>query len=68
MLTNFASKDAQLHNFAGSHLRRFDTDDGVTVSGFWNSEKNKEFPTGYEMDASRQYLKRVTLHGAEGPN
>lgn len=32
--------------------RRPLTDDGVTVAGFWDSEKTKEFPTGYEMDAS----------------
>ncbi len=39
--------------------RRSLTDDGVTVAGFWDSEKTKEFPTGYEMDASGQYLKRA---------
>lgn len=35
------------------------TDDGVTVSGFWDSKKSKDLPAGYRMDASGQYLKRV---------
>jgi hypothetical protein len=35
------------------------TDDGVTVSGFWDSKKTKEPPAGYAMDASRKYLKRA---------
>lgn len=34
------------------------TDDGVTVSGFWDSRKSKEPPAGYEMDASGKYSKR----------
>ena len=35
------------------------TDDGITISGFWKSEKTKELPTDYAMDASGQYLRRV---------
>ena len=34
------------------------TEDGKTVSGFWDSEKVKEPPIGYAMDASGRYLKR----------
>lgn len=35
------------------------TDDGITVSGFWDSEKTKNPPIGYEMDASGKYLKQA---------
>ncbi len=35
------------------------TEDGVTVSGFWDSEKAKVPPVGYEMDSSGKYLKRI---------
>jgi hypothetical protein len=34
------------------------TEDGRTVSGFWDSEKDKEPPIGYAMDWSGRYLKR----------
>jgi hypothetical protein len=44
------------------------TDDGMTISGFWNSEKTKELPPGYAMDAGGKYLKRVTAHSFEVPN
>ena len=35
------------------------TDDGTTVSGFWNSGRTKEPPAGYVMDVSGRYLKRA---------
>ncbi|MBM4331168.1 MAG: hypothetical protein FJ117_08065 [Deltaproteobacteria bacterium] len=34
------------------------TDDGVTVSGFWDFGKTEEPPADYEMDASGKCLKR----------
>jgi len=33
------------------------TDDGVTVSGFWDSRRSKKPPAGYEINASGKYSK-----------
>jgi len=32
-------------------------DDGVTVSGFWDSRRSKKPPAGYEINASGKYSK-----------
>ena len=34
------------------------TEDGVIVSGFWDREKEKELPAGYEMEAGGRFLKK----------
>jgi UDP-N-acetylmuramyl pentapeptide phosphotransferase/UDP-N-acetylglucosamine-1-phosphate transferase len=36
------------------------TDDGVTVTGFWDENDDRDLPDGYVMDANSEYLKRVT--------
>lgn len=34
------------------------TEDGILVSGFWDREKEKEPPAGYEMDSEGRFLRK----------
>jgi hypothetical protein len=33
------------------------TDDGVIISGFWDSSTGEEIPSGYEMATKGKFLK-----------
>ena len=35
------------------------TDNGFSVSGFWNSKDKKPIPEGYEMDRAQRVLKKT---------
>lgn len=41
------------------------TEDGTIVSGFWDREKEKEPPAGYEMDPEGRFLRKSGISETE---
>ena len=42
------------------------TDNGITVTGFWDARKGVEIVEGYELDESRRYLRKMTRDDNRG--